>query len=128
MKAVDPEDVTFSWLWSVPGKSLEASAHEGRTDLEYLVILPAGLETASAFTVSVTIGSLAYPGNDVTLQSDIKVHAGLIALPGGLQVTEGCAPRPCAAPTCFWPARQDNPVSLFMTSSCCSGAGVYSVG
>ena len=129
-EGVDPDDVMFSWSWSVPGMALEDAVHEGRTDLEYLVILPSGLETASAFTVSVTIGSLAYPGIEVTLQSDIKVHAGLIALPGGLQVTEGRAPRICAAATLFWPAWQGldglrDP--LVMTWGCCSSAGVYSV-
>ena len=130
-EGVDPDDVMFSWSWSVPGMALEEAVHEGSTDREYLVILPAGLETANAFTVSVTIGSLAYPGIEVTLQSDIKVHAGLIALSGGLQVTEGRAPRPCAAAAVrVWPALPGldglrDP--LVMTWGCCSSAGVYSV-
>ena len=110
-EGVDPGDVTFSWSWSVPGMALEEAVHESRTDLEYLVILPTGLETASTFTVSVTIGSLSHPGIEVTLQSDIKVHAGLIALPGGLQVTEGRARCPRAAAKCFWPAREDHRAS-----------------
>ena len=83
---VDPDDVSFSWTWSVPGASLEESAQGGRTDLEYLVILPAGLQMTTEFTVTVTMTSLAHPDQKATLQADVSVHTGLVALPGGLQV------------------------------------------
>ena len=66
--------------------SLAEAAQEGQTDLEYLVILPAGLQSSTSFTVSVTMSSLAHPEKTVTLQADIQVHSGLVALPGGLQV------------------------------------------
>ena len=83
---VDPDDVSFSWAWSVPGVSLEESAQEGHIDLDYLVILPAGLQTKTEFTVSVTMSSFANPDQKTTLQANIHVHAGLVVLPGGFQV------------------------------------------
>ena len=83
---VDPNDVSFSWTWSTPGVSLGESAQGGHTDLDYLVILPAGLQITTEFTVSVTMSSIAHPDEKATLQAEVRVHAGLVVLPGGLQV------------------------------------------
>ena len=84
---VDPSGVSFSWTWSNPEMSLAEAAQGGQTDLDSLVILPEGLQSITSFTISVEMSSLAQPDKTVTLQADIQVHAGLVALPGGLQVT-----------------------------------------
>ena len=83
---LDPNDVSFSWTWTVQGVSLEESAQGGLTDLDYLVILPAGLQMTTEFTVSVTMAIIAHPDKKTTLQAEVSVHAGLVVLPGGLQV------------------------------------------
>jgi hypothetical protein len=82
----DPLDVSFSWTWSVVGSPLQSFVQGSHTDQDFLVILPGGLQAATWFTVNVTMSRLSNPDLQVTLHTEIYVHAGLIALPGGIQV------------------------------------------